>query len=49
MSGPTIWEAVFIVLTPPSFLGDGGDEPFFRTFIWEGLRSSWDFEWELAL
>ena len=26
-----------------------GAEPFFRRFIQEGLRSNWDFGWELAL
>ena len=23
-------------------------KPFFKMFIWEGLRSNWDSEWELA-
>ena len=40
----------YIVCTPPP-LGDGGGgaEPFFRTFIQEGLRSNLDFGWELVL
>ena len=35
---------------PPTPLGDGeGAEPYFRTFIQEGLRSSLNFGWELVL
>ena len=33
--------------TPPWVMG--GAEPFFRMFIQEGLKSNWDFGWELAL
>ena len=33
---------------PPWVMGEG-PEPFFRTFIQEGLRSNWGFGWELGL
>lgn len=39
-----------VPIIPPA-LGDGemGNEPFFRRFIQEGLRSNWDFWRKLTL